>query len=373
MKISTPIYFSISPVLRTAGLAIFLLPIAALTGCGPLGLEPGAADTANVSASPGGEGGVVAATLDGREVTVAEIDEYMKNAFVEEMLSKPPAELYETRNKGLQEMIQKQIIEEAAAEQGLDAEQLFEQVVSEVKPPSSEEVAVWYEQNQARLGGAPLEQLAPRITEHLLNEGRGKAWSEFMTSKLEALDFELVFEPPRLELEATRLVRGSAEAPVTIMTFSDYQCPYCIRSEPVLAEVLSRYPDQVRVVHRHFPLDSIHPFARPAAEAAMCADEQGKFWEYHDAIFARSGKLSEASFAEIGSELGLDGDALGACMTERRYADFVQQDFDAGRAAGVTGTPAFFVNGLALKGSRDADELSKIVDSELARTQTLAN
>jgi len=369
MKISIPTYVSMSPTLRKAGLIMALLPIAALTGCGQLGLDPGTNETADVSASASGDGDVVAATLDGREITVAEIDEYMKNAFIEEMLSKPPAEIFEMRNKGLQEMVQKQIIEQAAAEQGLEAEQLFEQVVGEVKPPSSEEVAIWYEQNQSRLGDAPLEQIAPRITEHLLNEGRGKAWSKFMTSKIEALDFELVFEPPRLELEATRLVRGSAEAPVTIMAFSDYQCPYCIRSEPVLAEVLSRYPDQVRVVHRHFPLDSIHPFARPAAEAAMCADEQGKFWEYHDAIFARSGRLSEASFAEIGSELGLDGDALGACITERRYADFVQQDFDAGRAAGVTGTPAFFVNGVALKGSRDADELSKIVDSELERAK----
>jgi protein-disulfide isomerase len=369
MKILTRLHVTSSPVLRQAGLIIALLSIAAFVGCGQLGLEPGTTESAAVSASPGGDGDVVAATLDGREITVAEIDQYMTNAFIEEMLSKPPSEVYENRNKGLQEMIQKQIIDEAAAEQGLDAQQLFDQVVSEVTPPSPEDVANWYSQNQSRLGGAPLEQVTPRITEFLLNEGRGKAWTEFITSKLEALDFKLVFEPPRLELEATRLVRGNAEAQVTIMTFSDYQCPYCIRSEPVLAEVLSRYPDQVRIVHRHFPLDSIHPFARPAAEASMCADEQGKFWEYHDAIFARGGTLSEASFAEIGSELGLDGDALGTCMTERRYADFVQQDFDAGRAAGVTGTPAFFVNGVALKGSRDADQLSKVVDSELARAQ----
>jgi protein-disulfide isomerase/DNA-binding protein Fis len=369
MKISTPVYVSISPILAMAALLVALLPVTSLLGCGQLGLDPDSTETAAVSASPGGDGDLVAATLDGREITVAEIDEYMKNAFIEEMLSKPPAEVYENRNKGLQEMIQKQIIEEAAAAQGLDAQQLFEQVVREVKSPSPEEVADWYAKNQSRLGGAPLEQVAPRITEYLTNEGRGKAWSEFMNSKIEALDFNVVFEPPRLELEATRLVRGSAEATVTIMAFSDDQCPYCIRSEPVLAEVLSRYPDQVRIVHRHFPLDSIHPFARPAAEAAMCADEQGKFWEYHDAIFARGGNLSEASFAEIGSELGLDSDALGTCITERRYADFVQQDFDAGRAAGVTGTPAFFVNGVALKGSRDADQLSEVVDSELERIQ----
>ena len=133
--------------------------------------------------------------------------------------------------------------------------------------------------------------------------------------------------------------------------------------------MLARYPTDVRVVHRHFPLDSIHPFARPAAEAAMCADEQGQFWEFHDAIFARSGRLDEGSFAEIGSELQLDAASLQLCIDERRYQAFVETDFAAGKAAGVTGTPAFFVNGIALKGARDADQLSQVVDAELARIQ----
>jgi protein-disulfide isomerase len=153
------------------------------------------------------------------------------------------------------------------------------------------------------------------------------------------------------------------------MAFSDYQCPYCVRSEPVLAEVLERYPDQVRLVHRHFPLDNIHPFARPAAEASMCADEQGKFWEYHDGIFARRGKLEDGSFAEIGSAVGLDADEFDSCIRERRYKDFVEADFAAGREAGVTGTPSFFLNGIALKGARSVDELSRYVDLELARIQ----
>jgi protein-disulfide isomerase len=135
----------------------------------------------------------------------------------------------------------------------------------------------------------------------------------------------------------------------------------------VLAEVLARYPDQVRLVHRHFPLDNIHPYARPAAEAAMCADEQGRFWDFHDAIFARSGRLGEGSFVEIGSELGLDLDAFNACVEERRYADFVRDDMAAGEEAGVTGTPAFFINGIPLKGARDADDLSRVIDAEIAR------
>ena len=99
----------------------------------------------------------------------------------------------------------------------------------------------------------------------------------------------------------------------------------------------------------------------------MCADEQGKFWEYHDAIYALAGKLQADSLAQIGESLGLDLKSFGGCIEERRYEDFVNADFAAGREAGVTGTPAFFVNGIALKGARDADELSRYVDQELER------
>jgi len=350
--------------------------MATLAGCGPLGLERGGEEADATSseadasdAKADADGARVAATLGGTEISVSDIDDFITKSFLEQLRSQPPAELFDARNKAIQEMVQKRAIEIAAEERGVSTDELFEQVTNDVAPASVEDVTKWYAENQAKLRGARLEDISSQIQQLLTKERQTEAWAGFMAPKLEALDFQMILEPPRQNLEATRLVRGRVDAPVTIMAFSDYQCPYCVRSEPMLAEVLSRYPDQVRIVHRHFPLDSIHPFARPAAEASMCADEQGKFWEFHDAIFARNGKLSAGSFAEIGSELGLDGDALGSCMSEKRYADFVQQDFEAGRAAGVTGTPAFFVNGVALKGSRDADELSKIVDSELARVQ----
>jgi protein-disulfide isomerase len=368
MTIST-FYASLAPRLEKAHILIVLLALLGQTGCGQLGLEPTSSDSSSSESAADPDGERVALILDGREISISEVDEYMQDAFLEELLSRPSSEIFEARTKGIQEMVQKQVIDAAAAERGLTREELFEEVVAQAAAPTAEEVSAWYSENQSRLRGAKLEDVSSRIEELLLNERRADAWMKFISPKLDALDFSIVLEAPREDLEVTRLIRGSADAPVTIMTFSDYQCPYCIRSEPVLAEVLSRYPDQVRVVHRHFPLDTIHPFARPAAEAAMCADEQGKFWEFHDAIFARAGQLSEGSFAEIGSELGLDGDAMGLCITERRYAEYVQNDFDSGQKAGVEGTPAFFVNGLFLKGSRTADDLSRIVDSELERIE----
>ena len=339
-------------------------------GCGRLGLggESGSSDASPAAtALPGDD--EVAAVIDGKTITIGDVQQHMKTQFIEEFLRQPESQIYEMREKTIRDLVQRHVVEAEAEAREQTAESLYEEVTSAAPEPTLEDVTLWYSQNQGRLRGARLEDVAPQIQELLERESKSEAWAAFMQPRLEALSWEMVLRPPRVDLEVTRLVRGPAEAPITIMTFSDYQCPYCIRSEPVLAEVLSRYPTQVRVVHRHFPLDSIHPFARPAAEAAMCADEQGRFWDYHDASFARRGQLEEGAFAEIGAELELDLDALDSCIAERRHQAFVEADLAAGREAGVTGTPAFFVNGIALKGARDADELSRIVDTELARVQ----
>ena len=351
------------------GLPILLL----LTGCGRLGLDPSgdgdaSASTAATKARPGDDR--VVAELDGREITQGELHRHMQEQFLDELLRQPESELYAMRERAIRDLVQRHVIDAAAAERGLTAEALFEEVTASAAPVTLEDVTQWYTENEARLRGARLEDVAPQIQQMLEGEARSRAWTAFLEPRFDALDWSMAIEPPRMEIEATRLIRGDADAPITLTAFSDYQCPYCIRSEPVLAEVLARYPGQVRLVHRHFPLDSIHPFARPASEAAMCADEQDRFWDFHDAIFARNGRLTDESFAEIGAELGLDLDALDQCIDERRYRDFVADDFAAGEAAGVTGTPAFFVNGIALRGAQDADAISDLIDTELERLET---
>ena len=348
--------------------AITLASIALLVsvGCSPRDLVPSSIDAGPPTASKG-EG--IAVIIEGRAITISEVHEHMQDQFLEEFLRQSEERQFEMRESAVRDLVQETIIENEARKQGKTSQELFDEIANGFPEPTIEEVSDWYSKNQSRLRGAKLEDVASAIKEVIIKERRAKAISDFLDPKLDALSWRMVLTPPRKELETTRLVRGSADAAVTIMAFSDYQCPYCVRAEPVLAEVLERYPDQVRLVHRHFPLDNIHPFARPAAEASMCADEQGKFWEYHDGIFARRGKLEDGSFAEIGSAVGLDVDAFDSCIRERRYKDFVEADFAAGREAGVTGTPSFFLNGIALKGARSADELSRYVDLELARIQ----
>ena len=364
---------SCSALLAPAAWALIAaLSVCLTTGCGALGLDSKGPATASSSSLRSDmpatkDGGQVALVLDGTDITVDELHAHMQQQFLEELLKQPEAELFDMRERAARDQVQRRVVEAAAAEEGVTPDELLEKVSSAAPEASVEEVAAWYTQNQSRLRGAKLEDVAGQIKELLDSEAKARAWASYIGPRMEAANWRFALTPPRADLEATRLVRGKVDAPVTIMTFSDYQCPYCIRSEPTLAQVLERYPDDVRLVHRHFPLDSIHPQARPASEAAMCADEQGKFWEFHDAIFARGGRLEAGSYAEIGRELGLDLEALGTCMGERRYQDFVQADLEAGEAAGVTGTPAFFVNGIALRGARDADEISRVVDAELAR------
>lgn len=335
-----------------------------LSGCSALG-EPGSEANASTAAREGDD--TIVLVLDGRNVTQAELHAHMQEQFLDELLRQSESELFTIREQAARDLVRRYVIDAAATERGTTAEALFDEIAASAAPATLEDVTSWYAENQERLRGAPLQDVAERIKELLDNEARYTAWGDFVGPRLEALEWELLIDPPRAELTATSLIRGNPEAPITLMSFSDYQCPYCIRSELVLNEVLARYPGRVRLIHRHFPLDNIHPFARPASEAAMCAEEQGRFWDFHDAIFAREGRLSSASFGEIAAELDLDATALAECIDEGRYRQAVQADLVDGQQAGVTGTPAYFVNGIALKGAQDADEISRLIDAELLR------
>ena len=169
-------------------------------------------------------------------------------------------------------------------------------------------------------------------------------------------------EQPRVKVAASGPARGPEGAPVTIVEFSDFECPFCRREESTVKQLLDRYQTQVRFVYRHFPLE-IHPRARPAAEAAACADEQGKFWDYHEKLF--SGGLEDADLQRYASELGLDTAAFQQCVSQHKTKDVVMSDLQAGKAAGVSGTPAFFVNGIMISGARPVDAFTKVIDKEL--------
>ena len=160
---------------------------------------------------------------------------------------------------------------------------------------------------------------------------------------------------------------GPADAPITIVEFSDFQCPFCQRFySETFKQLMAAYPGKIRFVYRHLPLTSIHPEAFPAAEAAMCANQQNAFWDYHDQIFANQDKLGSELYSQIASDLGLDTAKFEACLKAETYKDLIQKDSDFALGLGVQSTPTFFINGLAIVGAQPLTAFTQIIDKELA-------
>ena len=159
---------------------------------------------------------------------------------------------------------------------------------------------------------------------------------------------------------------GPEDAPITIVEFGDFQCPYCRRwHEQVYKALLDSYPGQIQMVYRHLPLTSIHPDAFSAAEAAMCAGEQDAFWQFHDKLFS-SETLGSEVYTEYAQELNLDMTAFEACITDHRYQEAIQKDSDFAIDLGISSTPTFFINGLALVGAQPLDVFKQVIEKELA-------
>ena len=159
---------------------------------------------------------------------------------------------------------------------------------------------------------------------------------------------------------------GPADAPITIVEFSDYQCPFCRRwHEEVYEQLLAAYPGKIRMVYRHLPLTSIHPDAMGAAQAAMCAGEQDAYWPFHNKLFS-SDSLSQQTFLQYAQELSLNVEQFQTCITEEKYKDAIQADSDFAVNLGVRSTPTFFINGLALVGAQPLEVFQQLIDKELA-------
>jgi protein-disulfide isomerase len=172
------------------------------------------------------------------------------------------------------------------------------------------------------------------------------------------------YEPPKVAVDATGPSKGPAGAPITIVEFSDYECPYCVKAEPTVRQLLAEYPGKIRLVYRDFPLP-MHSRAPKAAEAAHCAGDQGKYWEMHDKLIASSTQLDPKDLKSHARDVGLDGAKFDQCLDSGEKAKVVEGHKRAGDEAGVSGTPAFFINGRMISGAQPLEAFKAIVDQEL--------
>jgi len=161
--------------------------------------------------------------------------------------------------------------------------------------------------------------------------------------------------------------QGPSSAKVTVIEFGDFECPFCGEEEPVVTEILQSYSGRIRFVFKEFPLSSIHPYAELAAEAALAANAQGKFWPYHDTLYANQSALTQADLEGYAATLGLDVTTFDAALTQHTYQAAVAADVAEGTSVGVNGTPTFFVNGVEVVGAVPYSQLANVIDLELAR------
>jgi protein-disulfide isomerase len=306
--------------------------------------------------------GRVLAVVNGKPITEADVRQSAADQFeaVDREYQKNIHQLIET---SLEQVLQERLLDAEAASRKVSREQLL----AMIKPAAvtDADVDAFYEQNKAQIT-RPKREVASEIKNYLQQLGEQNANTDYFKKLQDKYKVEYKLEPFRIQVAATGPAKGPANAPVTIVEFLDFQCSFCSGMSPTLQEVEKKYGDKVRVVCRQYPLTS-HPDAQKAAEASLCAHDQGKFWEMHDAMFADQKQLGVDQLKARAASLGLNTDKFNKCIDSGEKNAIIQADLNQGEAAGVSGTPAIFVNGRFFSGVMPIEQLTTVIDDELRR------
>jgi protein-disulfide isomerase len=308
------------------------------------------------------------ARIGGQTVTGAELDASVKKELAQ-LDQQYQEQRYQLRRGALEALLRRRAFEAKAKEKGVTPEELVEKdIASKIPEPSDDEVRALYE--RAKAGGQqlpPLDQVKGDISRFIKNQKGQGALVEYYDGLKKEMNIEVLlpaYEPPKIAVDATGPSRGPSGAPITIVEFSDFECPYCVKAEPTVKEILDAYPGKIRLVYRDFPLP-MHARAPKAAEAAHCAGDQGKYWEMHGKLFANATKLEVSDLKAYARDVGIDGGKFDQCLDSGEKAKLVEMHKQAGEDVGVTGTPAFFINGRQLSGAQPAEAFKAIIDQEL--------
>jgi protein-disulfide isomerase len=307
------------------------------------------------------------AEVDGAAITSEEIEKTIAS-----QLSKLEEQIYNLKRQRLETLINEKLLAKEAAKRGVSVLALLDaEVTSKVSLVTEQEIEKFYQQNRTQLKGEESD-LREQIRGRLQNLKLATKREEFLGSLRSQAKVVVNLKPPpvlRVEVSADGAPsKGPAKAPVTIVEFSDFHCPFCRRVLPTLAQLESKYGGKIKLVFRDFPIESLHPGATKAHEAARCANEQGKFWAYHDKLFNAPPKSTPETFKELAKDVGLDANAFETCLNSKKYEAAIKEDIAEGNRVGVSGTPAFFINGRLVSGAQPVEAFARIIDDELART-----
>ena len=274
---------------------------------------------------------------------------------------------YQIKKKALDNLVNQKLLEAEAKKKGLTTEKLLEQEAdAKVPEPTETELQALYIVQKDQLG-KPFDEIKPQLQRLLKQAKIQRARQDYSAHLREQAKVSILLRPQPTEIgfDPAR-VRGNAKAKVMIVEFSDFQCPYCGQVEATLKSVLAKHEGTVALAFRDMPIAQIHPQAEQAAEAARCAGEQSKFWEYHDLLFADQSKLDKTGLVDKARSLKLDEKQFETCLSNERYKTQIQKDSQDGMRAGVSGTPGFFINGYFLNGAQPETAFERVIQEQLA-------
>ena len=343
---------------RSHGLALAALAVVSLAAAGA------AAETkssAAPSAKPAADTQPVA-IVAGEPIANAELDELIRP-----QLADLQAQEQQLRLKAVEVLISRALVRKEAAARGISEQALDKAEVGDKVSVSEADAKAFYDANKERFGTTSEADAIQQTLQGLGQQRRSERRAAFMRELRAKYAVKVLLEPYRAPVQVDDApIRGNVNAPVTVLEFSDFQCPYCIRARPTVTRVREAYGDKVRWAFRHFPLD-FHNLAEKAGEAAACAGDQGKFWEMHDRLWQAAGKLEVPELKKYAAAMGLDSARFDKCLDSGERAEAVAQDLGSGAGWGVSGTPAFFVNGRPLVGAQPFEAFQQVIDDELQR------
>ena len=314
--------------------------------------------TAHLAAQPRPQ---VVATVEGRPITIDEVDRS-----IEDKLRPLQQQIYLLRKSALENLILAAVLRSEAARKNVTTEQLRKELTAVTPEITQEEVEAAYVENAPAFGSTSPDEARERLRLDLETQVRMRHYGEALSLLKERAAIEVLLEAPKVVVAAagpTTAATGSEDAPVTVTEFAHFQCPSCREAVESLKRVLGAYENNVRVIFRHLPSPN-HPQAFAAARAAVCATEQGRFWEYHDALFAAE-SLTPEGLETAAAAVGLDLNAFAECVGAERSSEAVMVDVREAKRLGITTTPTFVVNGVVTEGVLSFAQFQQLINPEL--------
>lgn len=304
----------------------------------------------------------VVATVQGQPIAAEELTTALRGE-----LLRMEVQRHQMLKDKLDEMIMEKIFTLEAAKRGVPLEQWFQtEIVAKVPAIPAEQAQAFYEANKARIK-QPYEKVSEQIVDLLLRQAHEQRRQALLKELQPQYPVTVALRPPKIDVATEgEPTLGPANAPITIVEFSDFQCPYCRQVQAPLKQLLKEYEGKVKLVFRDFPLRNIHPQAQKAAEAAHCAGEQQKYWPYHDKLFAVQ-NLTMDDLKKIAQELELNIEQFTTCLDSNKHAKGIDVDLRDGQNAGVSATPSFFINGYPVSGAASYERFKVLIDEALAQ------